>query len=347
MLQAAKRAGAAAESRPDRHAATGSARSVGPTGHAGLEPRPMVTPSLPQPVLERREDRVTALTIVVAFVRARRPCLAAPGSRERRTARSPAVEAQCSRQPRTTQVPAVAGGIDGLLMGARVGRHLGYRICRHICLHIMMWRPCSRRSCRSARLSMGPSGPRLVSIVPPAGHPPPLGDNRRPLSSGGVAEILQIPPEGCLARRWNGRRPSTAPRIQVVRMEGSQAQPDGGLLMSYPPTDPTSASRLSSPPHRTASNSSLAAAVPASLERAELPELSDPPTAATPRWRRHSGPSAPTETGATRFPRRSTAASRAELGVRRPLIAQMPADRREQAISAIADLLIVQLKREA
>jgi hypothetical protein len=33
--------------------------------------------------------------------------------------------------------------------------------------------------------------------------------------------------------------------------------------------------------------------------------------------------------------------------VRRPLIAQMPADRREQAISAIADLLIVQLEREA
>ena len=80
MLQAAKRAGAAAESRPDRHAATGSARSVGPTGHAGLEPRPMVTPSLPQPVLEHREDRVTALTMVVAFVRARRPCLAAPGA---------------------------------------------------------------------------------------------------------------------------------------------------------------------------------------------------------------------------------------------------------------------------
>ena len=130
-------------------------------------------------------------------------------------------------------------------------------------------------------------------------------------------------------------------------MEGSQAQPDGGLLMPHPPTDPTSASRLSSPPHRVASNSSLAAAVPTSLERAEPPKLSDPPTAATPRWRRNSGPSAPTETGAMRFPQRSTAASRAELGVRRPLIAQMPADRREQAISAIADLLIVQLEREA
>jgi hypothetical protein len=35
------------------------------------------------------------------------------------------------------------------------------------------------------------------------------------------------------------------------------------------------------------------------------------------------------------------------LGVRRPLIAQMPADRREQAISVIADLLIVELERQA
>jgi hypothetical protein len=185
MLQAAKRAGAAAESRPDRHAATGSARSVGPTGHAGLEPRPRVTPSLPQPVLERREDRVTALTMVVAFVRARRPCLAAPGSRERRRHGRQQSRRNAAASHGPPRCPAVAGGIDGLLMGARVGPHLGYRICRHICLHIMMWRPCSRRSCRSAWLSMGPSGPRLVSIVPPAGHPPPLGDNRRPLSSGG------------------------------------------------------------------------------------------------------------------------------------------------------------------
>src|SRR5215207_10323660 len=33
----------------------------------------------------------------------------------------------------------------------------------------MMWRPCVGRSCRTARLSIAPSDPRLVSIVPPAG----------------------------------------------------------------------------------------------------------------------------------------------------------------------------------
>jgi hypothetical protein len=46
-------------------------------------------------------------------------------------------------------------------------------------------------------------------------------------------------------------------------------------------------------------------------------------------------------------PRRSTVASRTAAGVRRPLIAPMPADRREQAISVIADLLMGQLERDA
>jgi hypothetical protein len=47
-------------------------------------------------------------------------------------------------------------------------------------------------------------------------------------------------------------------------------------------------------------------------------------------------------------PRRSTAeaANHARLGVRRPIKASMPADRREQAIAALAHLLIVQLERQ-
>src|ERR671910_1485820 len=46
-------------------------------------------------------------------------------------------------------------------------------------------------------------------------------------------------------------------------------------------------------------------------------------------------------------PQRSTIAGDAQLGVRRPQVSSMSPDRREQAISAIADLLIVQLEREA
>ena len=47
------------------------------------------------------------------------------------------------------------------------------------------------------------------------------------------------------------------------------------------------------------------------------------------------------------LPRRATVAGDAQLGVRRPRVASMSPDRREQAISAITDLLIVQLEREA
>jgi hypothetical protein len=46
-------------------------------------------------------------------------------------------------------------------------------------------------------------------------------------------------------------------------------------------------------------------------------------------------------------PRRSTVAGDAQLGLRRPRVSSMSPYRREQAISAIADLLIVQLEREA
>jgi hypothetical protein len=78
MLQAAKRAGVAAQSRPDRPAAIEFTGSAGPTGHGGLEPRRMVTASLPQPVFGMSESLVTALTIVTPFVRARLPGLAEP-----------------------------------------------------------------------------------------------------------------------------------------------------------------------------------------------------------------------------------------------------------------------------
>jgi hypothetical protein len=150
------------------------------------------------------------------------------------------------------------------------------------------------------------------------------------------------------ARQMAATPSPAAPWIQVVWMEGSLAQPDGrGPLMPHPPTDPTSASRLSPLDHLAANASSSAAAVPASVEQAELPGLTDPATAERSRWGRRLGSSAPTEPGRTRSPRRSMAASRAELGVRRPFVGRMPADRREQAISAMADLLIGQLEREA
>ena len=180
------------------------------------------------------------------------------------------------------------------------------------------------------------------------GQPSPLGGIPAAVRRWcGQRDLHQVPPSERVARvGWLQRRPLTAPWIQVVWMEGSLAQPDGrGLLMPHPPTDPTSASRLSPPGRPAANASSPAAAVPSSVEQAELPELTDPATAPRSRWGRPSGSSAPTE-GGTRSPRGSTAASRTELGVRRPLVGRMPADRREQAISAIADLLIGQLERE-
>jgi hypothetical protein len=142
--------------------------------------------------------------------------------------------------------------------------------------------------------------------------------------------------------------PAEHPEPGLSGWKDPSAQPAGrGLLMPYQSTDPSWASRLSSPGRRDANTSSPAAAVPASLGPAELPELSDPATAGRTRWGRRSGSSGPSEPGRTRSSRRSTATRRTVLGVRRPLIAQMPADRREQAISAIADLLVVQLEREA
>jgi hypothetical protein len=182
------------------------------------------------------------------------------------------------------------------------------------------------------------------------GQPSPLGGTPAAVKRWcGERDLHQVPPSGRVARvGWHATPSPTAPWIQVVWTEGSLAQPDGrGLLMPHPPTDPTSASRPS-PPNRLAVNaSSPAAAVPASVEQAELPELTDPATSARSRWGRRSGSSAPTEARRPRSPRRSTTASRTELGVRRSLVGRMPADRRDQAISAIADLLVGQFEREA
>jgi hypothetical protein len=142
--------------------------------------------------------------------------------------------------------------------------------------------------------------------------------------------------------------PAEHPELRLSGWKDPSAQPAGrGLLMPHQSTDPTWASRLSSPGHRDANTSSPAAAVPASLGPAEFPELSDPATAGRTRGGRRSRSSGPGEPGRTRSSRRSTATRRTELGVRRPHVAQMPVARREQAISAIADLLVVQLEREA
>jgi hypothetical protein len=142
--------------------------------------------------------------------------------------------------------------------------------------------------------------------------------------------------------------PAEHPEPRLSGWKDPSSQPAGcGLLMPHQSTDPTWANRLSSPSRRDANTSSPAAAVPASVGPAELPELSDPATAGRTRWGRRSRSSGSSEPGRTRSSRRSTATRRTEVGVRRPHIAQMPDDRREQAISAIADLLVVQLERGA
>ena len=215
----------------------------------------------------------------------------------------------------------------------------------------MMWRPITERSCRSSRLLTGPSCPRLVSIVPPSGQPSPLVARRRPFCTMWVKRSFidsrQIPMAHADRVRCDAV-PTEHPEPRLSGWKVHSAQPAGrSLLMPQQSTDPSWASRLSSPSPRDANTSSPAAAVPASVGPAELPELSDPATAGRTRWGRRSRSSGPSESGRTGSSRRSTATRRTELGVRRPHIAQMPDDRREQAISAIADLLVVQLEREA
>jgi hypothetical protein len=136
------------------------------------------------------------------------------------------------------------------------------------------------------------------------------------------------------------------PRIRVVWVEGFEAQPDGRqLLMPHRPADPTSPSQLPSSGHL-ASNASAQVAIHPRVEPAERQEVTDTATSARSRSDRRPRSSNRIETG-THARRRSTVASHAQFGVRRPIMASMPPERREQAISAIAALLMVQLEREA
>jgi hypothetical protein len=113
--------------------------------------------------------------------------------------------------------------------------------------------------------------------------------------------------------------------------------------MSNPPVAPISLNRLCSPVRLVTSASSPAVAVLAPVEPAERHEFSR---------REISVEGCPGCTDSTvgeldPAPRQSTGAGHAQLGVRRPLLRSMPADRREQAISAIAELLIVRRERAA
>ncbi len=117
----------------------------------------------------------------------------------------------------------------------------------------------------------------------------------------------------------------------------------GGLLMPDPPVASTHPSRRYAPGRLVANVSSPALAVLASVEPAERHEFSGGEVSVEFR----SEASGSTEGEPKRAPQRSTVAGDVRLGVRRPRLASMSPDRREQAISAIADLLIVQLEREA
>jgi hypothetical protein len=88
-----------------------------------------------------------------------------------------------------------------------------------------------------------------------------------------------------------------------------------------------------------------APAVTASVDQAERREPTDASTARSRRAKR-SGTGDPAERPSP-LVRRSNAVSPSQLGVRRPLMTLMPPDLREQAISALAYLLIAQFEREA
>jgi hypothetical protein len=116
----------------------------------------------------------------------------------------------------------------------------------------------------------------------------------------------------------------------------------GGLLMPDPPVPPTSLNRVCSPGRLVTNASSPAIAVLAPVEPAERDDFGSKISVEG-----RSECSDPTVGEPNPAPRRSTGASHAQLGVRRPLLRSMPTDRREQAISAIADLLIVRRERTA
>ena len=117
----------------------------------------------------------------------------------------------------------------------------------------------------------------------------------------------------------------------------------GGLLMPDAPVAPTSLNPLCSPGRLVTNASTPAVAVLAPVEPAERHEFSRRAISVEGRPGWTDSTVGEPDPGS----RRSAGASHAQLGVRRPLLRSMPADRREQAISAIAELLIVRRERAA
>ena len=132
-----------------------------------------------------------------------------------------------------------------------------------------------------------------------------------------LASLLPLSPAGTnmlIARRAArmgrlSRRSGPGPGC-LDEMRGATPMAGGLLLMAHPPVDPTLPSRANRP-GRLATNTS-----------------------------------APVEPAERRQSIHASAANHVRLGVRRPIKAPMPADRREQAITALAHLLIAHLERQ-
>jgi hypothetical protein len=122
----------------------------------------------------------------------------------------------------------------------------------------------------------------------------------------------------------------------------------GGLLMAHPPVDPTPPSRPSRPGRLPSDASAAALAIAASVAPAERRQSPRTSGGTGCRSARRLGCSDVPGIASTPSRRRSAAAatSHGRLGVRRPITASMPADRREQAIAALAHQLIVHLERQ-
>src|SRR6266508_2582189 len=116
-------------------------------------------------------------------------------------------------------------------------------------------------------------------------------------------------------------------------------------FMPHLPAEPTRASRLRPPVRRAHRVESISSAptvsVSASVDPAERQEPTGASTARPPRGKR-AGHSDPAEARVKPFLEGLAVARPSQLGVRRPRMTSMPADRREQAISALAHLLIAQ-----
>jgi hypothetical protein len=144
------------------------------------------------------------------------------------------------------------------------------------------------------------------------------------------------------------RSPRGAP-VRVVWTKDTRRNPDGGgLLMSQPPVDPTLPSRCGRPGRLATNASAPAVGAPSSVGPAQRRQSVDASAGMGRRSRGRSERTAPPGAASTPSPRRSSpaAANHARFGVRRPIRASMPANRREQAIAALAQLLIVQLERQ-